>query len=192
MFSCVRVELLTVFIKPQTKEVLAASLENILERKSFEKTTVEDIINECGVSRTTFYRHFTDKYELMNWVYKNHVDNFNKANPEISSWRNMVLDVCHFIDGKQNYFGHIVRFTGQNSFNDFLFGYSVRYCEDRLQKAAGYQRVPEEMIISAEMYVAGTEHALLDWIKSDYRLPPEKFSNLLCANMPIPLRNLFG
>ena len=91
-------------IKPETDKILAASLEKLLETKSFEEVTIQDIIDMCGASRTTFYRHFRDKYELMNWVYKNQVDTIIKKNSDIESWKNLLLEITCFIMEKTDLF----------------------------------------------------------------------------------------
>lgn len=179
-------------IKPETNKILAASLEKLLETKSFDEVTIKDIIDECGASRTTFYRHFRDKYELMNWVYKNQVDMFIKENSDIGSWKNMLLEITCFIKEKQIYFDRIIRFTGQNSFNDFLFSYGVQYCKDRIADVIGSDTIPEEIVFSAEIYIAGTEFAIFKWIKSGFKLAPKEITKLMCDNMPLPLKRYFG
>ncbi|MBQ9969960.1 MAG: TetR/AcrR family transcriptional regulator [Oscillospiraceae bacterium] len=51
------------------KNLLITSLEEQLKRKHIDSITVNDIIADVGVSRTTFYRHFEDKFALVNWIY---------------------------------------------------------------------------------------------------------------------------
>ncbi|HAZ05014.1 MAG TPA: TetR/AcrR family transcriptional regulator, partial [Acetobacterium sp.] len=48
-----------------TKKIIADSMFSLLKTKSFNKITVDKILSESGVSRSTFYRYFSDKYELM-------------------------------------------------------------------------------------------------------------------------------
>jgi AcrR family transcriptional regulator len=55
--------------KPDNDSILADALLELLKEKPFEEVTVEDIVNKCGASRPTFYRHFKDKYDLMDWIY---------------------------------------------------------------------------------------------------------------------------
>ena len=52
-----------------TKRVLADGIKKVMETKAFDKITVTDITDSCGVSRNTFYYHFQDKYELVNWIF---------------------------------------------------------------------------------------------------------------------------
>ena len=52
-----------------TKKVLAKALKNCMQTKSFAKITVMDICEECGMNRKTFYYHFKDKFDLVNWIF---------------------------------------------------------------------------------------------------------------------------
>lgn len=54
-----------------TKNALATSLKNLTGRMNFDKITIADITAECGLNRQTFYYHFADKFELLNWIYDN-------------------------------------------------------------------------------------------------------------------------
>ncbi len=51
------------------KQLLSETLEELLISKSVEDIYVSDIVKKSGVSRTTFYRHFLDKYDLLSYMY---------------------------------------------------------------------------------------------------------------------------
>ena len=51
-----------------TKRALEQSLKNLLREKPLSKITVTDITEDCGVNRMTFYYHFRDIYDLIEWV----------------------------------------------------------------------------------------------------------------------------
>ncbi len=49
----------------QTKEIIRETFWEILEEKPYNKITVQDIVDRCGVNRNTFYYHFQDIPTLM-------------------------------------------------------------------------------------------------------------------------------
>lgn len=51
--------------------VLAESLIELSAKKPIEKITIKEITDKAGVIRPTFYNHFQDKYELIEWIIKN-------------------------------------------------------------------------------------------------------------------------
>lgn len=51
-----------------TKQLLADSLKSLLQKKSFSKISVSEIVNDCQLNRKTFYYHFTDIYDLLEYL----------------------------------------------------------------------------------------------------------------------------
>ena len=51
------------------RKKLSEAMEYLLSRKNLDDIPVSEIAKMAGVSRRTFYRHFCDKYELVNWYY---------------------------------------------------------------------------------------------------------------------------
>ena len=51
-----------------TKRALVASLKDLLAEKPLDKITVTDLTEHCGVNRMTFYYHFKDIYDLVEWA----------------------------------------------------------------------------------------------------------------------------
>ena len=51
-----------------TKRALEASLKKLLLEKPLTKIAINDIAEDCGISRMTFYCHFKDIYELVAWM----------------------------------------------------------------------------------------------------------------------------
>ena len=49
----------------RTDKAIKQALVNLLKIKPFEKITVQDILDETPVTRSTFYKHFHDKYEIV-------------------------------------------------------------------------------------------------------------------------------
>ncbi len=54
-----------------TKRAIADSLKLLTKNKAFDKISVKDISEKCGINRQTFYYHFEDKYILLKWIYEN-------------------------------------------------------------------------------------------------------------------------
>ena len=52
----------------RTKEMLAESLMKLLARRTLDKITIQDIVDDCGYNRQTFYYHFHNIYDLIDWI----------------------------------------------------------------------------------------------------------------------------
>lgn len=50
----------------KTRYVFAQAIKDLIKMTSLDKITVTDIVIRSGMTRQTFYRHFKDKYDLVN------------------------------------------------------------------------------------------------------------------------------
>ncbi|WP_241763920.1 TetR/AcrR family transcriptional regulator [Paenibacillus peoriae] len=86
----------------QTKQSLINAFVNLVNEKDFEKITVADLTKGAQVNRATFYAHFNDKYELLDYivgesassVVKNRTSGIVKFDKE--SIYQLVLAVCDY------------------------------------------------------------------------------------------------
>ena len=52
----------------RTRQMLVTALRNLLAEKGFEAITVQDIADRATLNRVTFYAHFNDKYDLLEYT----------------------------------------------------------------------------------------------------------------------------
>ena len=70
-----------------TKKALALSLKKLLEKKPLSKITVTDIAAECGINRHTFYYHFRDIYDLLEWIYVSETEEYILREGVPANWQ---------------------------------------------------------------------------------------------------------
>jgi probable dihydroxyacetone kinase regulator len=101
-----------------TKKVLAESLKELMLRRDFADITVTDLCAAAEINRRTFYRHFTDKYQLVTWIYDR---GFQKAiGDDEPGLFDLFVRVCTYLYADRAFYARALTFTGQNSFHDFL------------------------------------------------------------------------
>ena len=66
--------------KATTKFAIAFAFKELLLEKSIDKITINDITEKCGINRQTFYYHFHDIYELIEWICETDADHVLKQN----------------------------------------------------------------------------------------------------------------
>ena len=52
----------------ETKQLIAETFVELSRQKSIDKVTVKDVVEVCHVSRQTFYYHFQDLTDVMEWM----------------------------------------------------------------------------------------------------------------------------
>ena len=60
----------------QMKYRLADAMKQCMAKMPIERITVRQLVELSGTTRQTFYRHFQDKYDLINWNLYNYSSNF--------------------------------------------------------------------------------------------------------------------
>ena len=78
-----------------TKRALAAALKELMEHKAFEKISVSDICEACNMNRKSFYYHFKDKYDLVNWIYYTEFIEVALKKEHGSVW-NLLDEICRY------------------------------------------------------------------------------------------------
>lgn len=56
------------------KEIIADAAKKLVIEKKIKRLTVKDIVNECGITRQTFYYHFEDIPDLIQWILQKDAD----------------------------------------------------------------------------------------------------------------------
>lgn len=51
-----------------TRRAIASSFRRVLETTPFERVTISAIAADCRINRQTFYYHFHDIYDLVDWM----------------------------------------------------------------------------------------------------------------------------
>ena len=54
--------------KSTTKKAIAFALKDLLSEKPLDKITINDIAEKAEINRQTFYYHFQDIVDLVEWI----------------------------------------------------------------------------------------------------------------------------
>jgi len=106
-----------------TKLALANSLKQLMIQKSFSEISVSNIADDCGLTRQTFYYHFKDKYDLMNWIYYTETARIMIASHTSEFWTDSLKDLCYYMQQNKTFYKNALNTTGQNSFPEYLREY---------------------------------------------------------------------
>lgn len=107
----------------RTKLELGEALKKLMLQKPFEKISVSDIAEACNMTRTTFYYHFKDKYDLMNWIYYTETVPYMSTSHKVENWADGLRDLCYYMRENRIFYRNALNTTGQNSFQEYLYDY---------------------------------------------------------------------
>ena len=102
-----------------TKRTLSETLKKILQEKSLDKVTVVDIVEASAINRQTFYYHFKDKYDLINWIYSTEFISNIQDKIYDSEW-DFIEDTCTYFYDNRDFYKKALLIEGQNSFFEYF------------------------------------------------------------------------
>ena len=107
----------------QTKQLLAQSLQELMATTPLEKISVNDIVDHANVGRNTFYYHFEDKYDLVNWYFQSGITRLLVELSAYSSWNALLAALeTYFLENKV-FYCNALAYNGQNSLQQYMFDY---------------------------------------------------------------------
>ena len=107
----------------QTKHLLAQSLQELMVTTPLEKISVNDIVDHAGVGRNTFYYHFEDKYDLVNWYFQSGITQFLVERSGYSSWDSLLTALESYFMENKVFYSNALAYNGQNSLQQYMFEY---------------------------------------------------------------------
>lgn len=101
----------------KTKEAFANALKDTMRRSAFEKVTVSYLCKSCNMQRKTFYYHFSDKYELMNWIFQTEVIE-PLAQKQYNQFQEFIRDLLLAIEADRKFYTSAFRMEHAIGFGD--------------------------------------------------------------------------
>lgn len=173
-----------------SKEILAESFREVAERKNIDKITVKDITDNCGYSPATFYRQFSDKYDLIVWDYTRELDIIlSGVDGTWSGWTNTLKSVAAFFEDRKIYLANLFLHTsGLEAFTTYMQEINYRCLTEIVQKTEGEHPIDKMTEMAIRLYILGTVQFTSEWILGKWEATAEELSMVYVQAFPEILR----
>lgn len=151
-------------------DIIMQAMLKVVRQHSFEKITVQMILDEAQVSRSTFYRYYNDKYDLVNQYYQNHVRALYETH---HSWHECMGGIYQFMGENRIYFSKVLEIEGPHSFWEFFYQFSFKYTETCFLQSTKDTTLPEQDRVTMEFFIMGQVFIVKQWLKKGASVPPE-------------------
>jgi len=177
-----------------TKKAIARGIKELTKKKSFDKITVHDITESCGLNRQTFYYHFQDKYELVDWIYYNDAISIIVNDLTYENWDEKVLEMLTKIKSENYFYESTMKASLENEFREYLYHvtselFSViinrivenNVIQDVIKDATkdGIEEENKEFI--AQFYAFGIVGIIISWVQHGMKESPEYITSHLMS-----------
>lgn len=157
----------------RTRKLLHQALHDLLTRKRYDDITVQDIIDQADVGRSTFYAHYQDKEDLAVSELIRIMDELNQAIEESDPQGKQILPTRGLFDHIMKHpevFSGMLHDRGMEFFFEKGQQYWANRIEERLQALLPPDRkpdIPPKMIAAT---TAGTLVTMMRWWL-DHKMP---------------------
>lgn len=148
------------------KQALAQALKELLENRTIDKITVKDIVERCGVNRQSFYYHFRDIYDLMEWSLMEDIEQYTSQLAGERHWKERVRRIFHLLLSNRKVILHSYNSVNRIQYEQFLRKWIRPIFRQMIQSVAQKVPAPEEkQEFLADIFTWGCTGLLLDWLE---------------------------
>lgn len=166
--------------KDLTKELLADCFHELMLTTSFERITIKMITDEAGLIRPTFYKHFKDKYEVLEWIFEQDV--LSSVNLLLANGMELdaIVMFCRCLDKDREFYRRACQMEPDpNSFESILTRYiynTFLQLTERFSVRADkqYKFLTKEVL--ATYYTYGLVNTIRDWLLGDADVSAEELA----------------
>ena len=171
-----------------TKRALASSLKLLLLQKPLNKITINDIAEKCGVSRMTFYYHFKDIYDLVEWACMEDAARALDGKKTYDTWQAGFLNIFHAVENNKPFVLNVYRSVSRERIEQYLdpliHSLILNVVEE---KSSGMAISESDKKFIAKFYEYAFIGIMLEWIdngmKEDAAAIVERTSQLVHGNV---------
>lgn len=167
--------------RKNTKNELAASLKQLIRKTPMEKITVKALTDMAGVIRPTFYNHFSDKYEVLEYIIRN--DLLLPIKPLLindMTTEGLTLLFSNMYKERE-FYENAIKIEGQNSFESIARQEVTKLLIEVITEKNGcghhkYVWLSRETV--AEYYAQSMCYVAIAWVKRDFMVTPKELAEI--------------
>ena len=158
-----------------TKRALEQSLKNLLLKKPLSKITISDLTEDCGMNRMTFYYHFKDIYDLVEWSCLTDAKRALDEKKTYDTWQQGFLQILEAVQANKPFIMNVYHCVHREQVEIYLQPLVEDLILNVVNEEAGGLNVRDEdktFIVQAYSYIF--IGIMLDWIKEDMKENPQE------------------
>ena len=159
---------------PSTKLALAMSLKNLLTKKFLDDITVKEIVEDCQVNRQTFYYHFQDIYDLVEWACFEDASRALDGKKTYATWQEGFLNIFEWVQKNKamvsNIYHSISREHIERHLYEITYDLLIGVVEEQAQDLS--VRAEDKKFI-ADFYKFAFVGIMLEWIRTGMTADPK-------------------
>ena len=154
-----------------TKKIIMQTFEEMLEEFPFGKITVSALVSRCEISSNTFYYHFKDIYDLVDWILVEDATEALEGHQDFETWSDAFRDMLEKVQANRVLVLNVYRSISREQVEQYLYKMLdplLRMFVER--ENISVQEEDKQFII--DFYKYGFVGMVLEWIRRDMKTEP--------------------
>lgn len=165
----------------RTKAAIVSAFWQLLNEKSYSQITVKDIVTRCQINRNTFYYHFHDIPELLEYSFKDEIDHIIQTYSHFGSPIDCITPFVESGTKQKKALLHIYRSVHREIFLkelERLCFYIVKEYVNTVTDDLSLHTEDKELLI--RFYKCALVGTILDWMDHSMDYDLQKASERIC------------
>ena len=157
-----------------TSKAIEESFIRLLNERPLDKITIKDIVDDCGISRNTFYYHFQDIYDLLDWTLQEDIHHLTANEIDLDNWEESIAALFAYMQANRLLILNAFHSLERDTLEREVFKLLSPLLHRLFSAQSGFDRLCEadqDFIVS--VYGLGIAGLLLRWIGTNMLAPPE-------------------
>ena len=175
-------------MKSVAKDLMLEALKTILKtrKKTLAKITVNDIVEEAGVSKQTFYNYFQDKFDLFSYAVNTVLhNNLMTSEKNACNFQETIRNYYNTVNMEQDFYRSFIRDeAARQQIFSCIVQYSASYFHHKALETYGEGNVPEDVLLAIKYCSVGSAKLVTDWMMDKMERDPEKMADITFRCIP--------
>ena len=159
------------------KQMFLDTLLEMLHTKTLSEITITDIVSKCNVSRQTFYYHFDDIYDLIEWYFTQETEKALNEFSDIDSWQTGYIRIMKWAQKNKSIILNTYKSIQREYVEIFMYRVLYQYIIKVVNKEAENLNVTKEQCaFVAQFYTLAINAVSLEWIRTGMKDVPENIA----------------
>lgn len=179
-----------------TKKALSNALKELLKEKTVNKITISELCEKTGIRRQSFYYHFQDLRELIEWTCYVEVESVLKENRDYSSWEAGFLDIFKLAKKEKSFIMNIYHGVSKSLLQEYMMRLTMpllKHVVDEVTSSLAIDDVTEsDKDFIERFYTIAFVDIVISWVGHDMKDDPKEIidhlSPLIKGTIPNALK----
>lgn len=179
----------------KSQEAIKTALIELMMEKDFDQITIQDISDRADVSRRTIYLHYMDKFDLLDKLMEEHIDEMRdlcEATDDDADYKDSALVWFEYLESHDLFFSAMLKSKGSLFFHHRLLEFFLQELGERDYDipVGNSPQVAEGEEVDFQFLGSAIVGVVEWWFKHDKPYPPSFMAQRLGALLELNLRRI--